>query len=184
MKTLHMIAASLSLVLPLAAHADRMPAPTNTPPAFQAECASCHVAFPPSLLTAPDWKRVMGALDKHYGDNASLDEPTRKAIEDFLVRNAGGSKLGAGGTATAGSAATMGTATAGSAASTGTAGEPPRLTASTWFTRKHHEVPRTMWKDAKVKSPANCAACHTKAAAGSYREREIVMPDGRPWEDD
>jgi hypothetical protein len=38
------------------------------------------------------------------------------------------------------------------------------------------------WTHAKVKSPANCLACHTKAAEGSYREREIVMPDGKKWE--
>jgi mono/diheme cytochrome c family protein len=43
-------------------------------------------------------------------------------------------------------------------------------------------VPQADWHDAKVKSPANCAACHTRAAEGSYREREIVMPNGKKWE--
>ncbi len=61
--------------------------------------------------------------------------------------------------------------------------EPPRLTTTPWFKRKHHEVPAKDWQDDKVRSPANCAACHTRAAAGSYREREIVMPNGRRWEE-
>lgn len=152
----------MAAFLPFVAHADKLRLPADAPPAFQAECASCHVAFPPQLMAAPDWQRVMGTLDKHYGDNASLDEQTRQAIEDFLVRNAGSAKLGAGKAA---------------------AGEPPRLTATAWFVRKHHEVPRADWTHAKVKSPANCTACHTKAAQGSYREREIVMPDGKKWED-
>lgn len=153
------IAAALALSLSCAAYADKMPALADAPPAFKAECASCHIAFPPSLLAADDWKRVMATLDKHYGDNASLDEKTRKAIEDFLVRNAGSTwKVGAGGTA-------------------------PRLTETSWFKREHHEVAAADWRNAKVKSPANCAACHTRAAEGSYREREIVMPGGGRRED-
>ncbi len=144
--------------------ADKLRLPVDAPPAFQAECASCHVAFPPQLLTGEDWRRVMASLDKHYGDNASLDEPTRRTIQDFLVRNAGSpSKVGAGGTARP--------------------GEPPRLTETSWFQRKHREVSRSDWSHPKVKTPANCAACHTQAAQGSYREREIVMPSGRRWED-
>ena len=147
-----------------ATYADKLPLPANAPPAFQAECASCHLAFPPQLMVAEDWRRVMATLDKHYGDNASLDEKTRRVIEDFLVRNAGSErKVGAG-------------RTAGGA-------ELPRMTTSAWFKRKHHEVSKADWAHAKVKTPANCTACHTKAAEGSYREREIVMPNGRKWED-
>lgn len=160
-----LLAALLSLLLPLAAHADTLRPSAAAPPAFQAECASCHLAFPPQLLTAEDWRRVMAALDKHYGDNASLDDKTQRVIADFLVKNAGSAgKLGAGGTAA-------------------TANGLPRLTATAWFKRKHREVPQADWRHARVKHPANCAACHGKAAEGSYREREIVMPDGRRWED-
>ncbi|WP_126446051.1 diheme cytochrome c [Sulfuricystis multivorans] len=145
--------------------ADKHGLPADAPPAYQAECASCHVAYPPRLLTADDWRRVMASLDKHYGDNASLDEPTRRAIEGFLIRNAGSpSKVGARKTASASAL--------------------PRLTATPWFERKHREVSRRDWAHPKVKTPANCAACHTQAAQGSYREREIVMPSGRRWEGD
>lgn len=169
-----------ALSLPFAARADRLPLPADAPPAFKAECASCHLAFPPALLTADDWKRVMAALDKHYGDNASLDDKTRQTIEDFLVRYAGkDAKVGAGKDARVGA----GKDTRVGAGGTAQHGEPPRLTATAWFKRKHHEVSEADWRHAKVKSAANCAACHTRAAAGSYREREIVMPDGRKWED-
>jgi hypothetical protein len=44
-----------ALVLPLLAHADkegRMPA--DAPPAYQAECGSCHLAFPAGLMSAND----------------------------------------------------------------------------------------------------------------------------------
>lgn len=162
MKT-HLAILAVAL-LPLAAQADKLPLPADAPPAFQAECASCHLAFPPQLLTADDWRQTMARLDKHYGDDARLDEKTRRLLENFLTKNAGSAwKLGAGGTAGG--------------------KEPPRLTTTPWFKRKHREVPGADWTHAKVKSPANCAACHPRAAAGSYREREIVMPNGRRWED-
>jgi hypothetical protein len=164
MKLIRRLATVAALSLPFAAHADRMPIPADAPPAFKGECASCHLAFPPALLGADDWKRVMASLDKHYGDNASLDDKARQAIEDFLVRHAGNpGKVGAGATA-------------------GPTAEPPRLTATSWFKRKHHEVAAADWRHAKVKSPANCGACHTRATESSFREREIVMPDGRRWE--
>ncbi|MDP1652608.1 MAG: cytochrome C [Rhodocyclaceae bacterium] len=153
----------IACLFPLVAHADNLRLPVNTPPTFQAECGSCHVAFPPQLLVAEDWRRVMRSLDKHYGDNASLDEKTRQTLEDFHVRNAGGRKVGAGRTAPA--------------------GELPRLTQTDWFLHEHRKVARADWTHVKVKTPANCVACHTRAVEGSYREREIVMPNGKRWED-
>ena len=143
------------------AHADRMPALTDAPPSFKAECGSCHVAFPPALLVADDWRRVMASLDKHYGDNASLDDRTRQTLTDFLVRNAGGS---------------------GRSRISAAAGDPPRLTRTAWFERKHDEVPAAVWKDKRIGSAANCASCHSRAEQGSYREREIVLPGGQRWE--
>jgi hypothetical protein len=143
-----------------AALADRMPTPVNEPKSFRVECGSCHLPFPPSLLTATDWQKVMAGLEKHYGDDASLDNTARKQIEDFLVRNAGTERRLSG------------------------AGDPPRLTASAWFKREHDEVPSSIWRDPKVKSAANCSACHSRADQGSFREREIVMPGGRRHHDD
>ena len=180
----------LILLFPFAAHADDLRQLRDAPPAFQAECGSCHVAFPPQLMIADDWRRVMRSLDKHYGDNASLDEKTRLILEDFHVRNAGGRKVGAGPSQAdappvGGSEPNLRARGANSVGAGGTAhaGEPPRLTQTDWFQREHRKVSAADWKDAKVKTPANCAACHTKAAEGSYREREIVMPDGRRWKD-
>lgn len=183
----------LVLLLPFAvpsAIADKLRLPVDAPPAFQAECASCHVAFPPSLLTADDWKRVMRSLDKHYGDNASLDEKARLILEGFHVRNAGGAKVGAGPSQAdappvGGSEPNLRARGANSVGADRTAdkAELPRITKTAWFVREHHEVRQADWTHVKVKTPANCAACHTKAAEGSYREREIVMPNGRKWED-
>jgi mono/diheme cytochrome c family protein len=150
---LTILLAGAALALLPAAQADSLPVPADAPPSFQAECGGCHLPFPPALLTAPDWKRVMATLDKHYGDNASLDEKTRRELEAFLLRNAATRSRMVG------------------------EGDPPRLTRTEWFQREHRKVPATAWRDARVNSPANCAACHTRAEQGSYREGEIVVPN-------
>jgi cytochrome c553 len=161
MKRLAALAATLFAALPV--RADRLPTPADAPPAYKAECGSCHLAFPPALLAAADWRQVMAGLDRHYGDNAALDDKTRRTLEDFLVRNAGSGRRTEG------------------AARTGVS---PRLTLTGWFRHKHDEVPVAVWKDQRVGSAANCAACHSRAEAGSYREREIRMPGGYRHERD
>jgi hypothetical protein len=132
---------------------------------YAQECASCHTAYPPGMLPARSWERVMNGLDKHFGTDASLDAATVKQLSGWLQANAGSYKR--------------------------VAEEPPqdRITRSAWFVRKHREVDPTVWKAASVKSAANCAACHTQADQGNFNERSIRMPAGltprqqRAWND-
>lgn len=123
-----------------------------THPAYQEECGSCHVAFPPRLLAAPDWRRLMQRLGKHFGSDASVSPALARDIGAFLEANAG----------------REGRSTASSAA--------PRITETSWFVHEHGEVAPGTFKRPAVKSAANCGACHTRAGEGSYREREIRVP--------
>ena len=119
---------------------------------WQAECGSCHVAFPPRLLPAESWRAVMSGLDKHFGSDASLDAADAREIGAFLEKHASTRKPES-------------------------AVKPLlRITETRWFIREHDEVPERVWKNVLVKSPANCAACHTKAENGDYRERNIKVP--------
>ena len=155
-----LLIACAGLALSIPARADRLPVPADAPPSFKAECGSCHLPFPPALLTAPDGKRVTAKLHRHYGDNATLDEKTRREIEDFLLRHAATKSRMAG------------------------AGDPPRLTQTAWFRREHRKVPDPLWRDARVKGAANCAACHGRAEQGSFRGRELALPELRKRERD
>ncbi|CUB06380.1 MULTISPECIES: diheme cytochrome c [Tepidiphilus] len=128
-------------------------------PLYRQECGSCHVPFPPSLLSAEDWRKVMGDLAHHYGDDASLSPQTAQELTDFLVQHAGDARRTQG------------------------AGDPPRITQTRWFQKEHDEVPAAAWRDPRVKSPANCGACHKRAEEGSYREREIDIPGYGPYKD-
>lgn len=157
MKILVSIVATL-LGVPVLADDIRLPA--RTPAAYKTECGSCHVAYPPALLGRGNWKKIMTGLDRHFGSDASLDDKTRAGIEKFLGDNAG-RRSGASSAAE------------------------PRITTTHWFQREHREVPDTVWKDARVKSPANCSACHKGAEQGRYGERELQVPGmGRHREKD
>jgi hypothetical protein len=123
-------------------------------PLYVTECSSCHLAFPPGMLPAASWQRLMGGLAKHFGTDASLDAASTRTLGAWLVANAGTYRR--------------------------VSEEPPqdRITQSAWFLRKHREgeVPAGVWKRASVGSPANCAACHTGSAQGNFNENEIRIP--------
>jgi hypothetical protein len=102
---------------------------------WRKECGACHIPFPPRLLAVDDWLVIMAELDRHYGSDASLDAKTRDEIAAFLERNAGPAKA------------------------FGSREETPRITTADWFVRKHRGAIRMLMKG-KVKSLAECAACH------------------------
>ncbi len=136
------------LALPAAADESRMPAQVNA--AWKEECGSCHVAYPPSLLSAANWRQMMGGLERHFGANAQLDAKARGEILAFLEANAARKQTK--------QSASL------------------RITETPWFAKEHDEVPPALWKDARVKSAANCGACHREAERGDYSERNIVLP--------
>lgn len=79
----------LGLLATLNAWADgarRMPA--AVPPAYTQECAACHTAYPPALLPARSWQRIMSGLDRHYGTDASLDAATVQQLSQWLQTHA------------------------------------------------------------------------------------------------
>jgi hypothetical protein len=142
--------ASMALVAHEAMAGGNFTTPRNE--RWQAECGSCHIAYPPQLLPAQTWKRVMSGLDKHFGTDASLDAATAAEIGAYLERYSGSGRRAQA------------------------APDSLRITQSAWFVHEHDEVPAAAWKHPAVKSPANCAACHSTAEHGDFRERNIRIP--------
>jgi hypothetical protein len=68
------------------AAADDVRVPPN--PAYKAECGSCHVAYPPQLLSAASWRQLMAGLDEHFGSDASLEPALGKELGEFLAAHA------------------------------------------------------------------------------------------------
>ncbi|MGV8933531.1 MAG: diheme cytochrome c [Gallionellaceae bacterium] len=140
------------------AYADggKLSVPNN--PKWKEECGSCHIAYPPQLLSGENWKSLMDGLEKHFGANASLDAKDNKEILVFLQRYAGSGDRR--------SASSL------------------RITDTSWFTREHRKVSSNTWASAAVKSRSNCTACHVNAERGDWSEHGIRIPGGQGFKDD
>jgi mono/diheme cytochrome c family protein len=144
--------ATFGLAAAALADDDRRATRVPLAPKYQQECAACHLAYPPGLLPAASWQRIVNNLPHHYGTDASLDASTAKELSAWLTANAGAGKRARE--------------------------QPPedRITRSSWFVREHDELPAATWKLPAVKSAANCAACHTQAPQGDFNEHTVRIP--------
>ena len=120
---------------------------------WRAECGACHIAYPPSLLSAEQWRTHMASLKRHFGSDASVDAAAAVEIGAFLERSAGRDRGNASATS-----------------------EPPRITRTNWFVKEHRDVRATDWTSVAVKSAANCGACHQGADHGSFDEHAVRIP--------
>lgn len=121
--------------------------------AYAAECGSCHTAYPPTMLPGRSWRALMGGLGDHFGQNAEVDEATRKTLEAFLVEHAGRDVPGP---------------------------TPLRITQLRWWVREHDEIPAAVYQRKAITSPANCGACHPGANEGAFGEHQVRIPRDAP----
>ncbi len=149
MRTTDLAALMAALILPLSGCAVSL----TTPPSYRTECGSCHVPYPPNLLSAGGWREIMGSLPTHFGENVRAEESVRYQIERYLANQAGSSDY-----------------------RFGSQSDPPRLTNTHWFRRTHGEV-KTYLANPKVGSSANCMACHPHADIEEYAIEDVVLPE-------
>jgi hypothetical protein len=120
-------------------------------PVYVKECGSCHLAYPPRLLSAASWRRVMAGLDRHFGQDAELEPAERDALERWLVERAAGNR--------------------------GASAEAPiRITDRPWFLHEHDDVPRGAVARPSIRTMANCAACHPGAGSWDFDEDRAKIP--------
>jgi len=136
------------------------PQEKSTVALYQKECGSCHMAYQPQFLPKRSWDKMMNTLDNHFGTDATLDPSDHKTIQNYLAAHASKNDR---------MSDTKGAVVL-------------RISETPYFVREHREVTKKMVTQPSVKSFANCNACHTQAANGSYREREIRIPNYGSWE--
>lgn len=131
---------------------------------YRAECGSCHMAYPPSLLPAAAWENIMSALDDHFGDNAELPAAAAARIREHLLANsAQPNKRFRRDSHT---------------------GTTPRITELPYIRRQHAGIPaRLIQGNPDVGSLSNCQACHRRAEAGSFDEHSVNIPGYGRWDD-
>ncbi len=141
-----------------------------TSPIYKEECSSCHMAYPPGLLPARSWKKIMAGLESHFGDNAELEPDTFKSISEFLLSNS------ADDSNYRRSRKIM--------RSLSDKDAPIRISETPYIINKHDEIPDKLIKyNKKVNSLSNCSACHNKAEQGLFSEHGVNIPGYGRWDD-
>jgi cytochrome b len=130
-------------------------------PTYQQECGACHYALNPSLLPAASWAALMASLGEHFGEDASLDDPTSRQLAAWLVGNA---------------AETFDTESANRFRVVAPE-EPYRVSSTPYWVRKHASVPPEVFRRRSVQSKVNCQACHRDAESGRFDDQAIAIPE-------
>ncbi len=132
---------------------------------FVEECGSCHTLYPPHLLPAKSWKELMKkeALANHFGDDASLDEETRREIEKFLVKNSAKISTKEASVYILDSLKDKNHIIA--------------ITKTPYWEKRHKEIKKEVFESSKVRSKANCKACHQDIEKGLIEDYQIKAPE-------
>jgi hypothetical protein len=125
---------------------------------YREECGACHMAYPPGLLPAQSWERLMATLGDHFGENVELPEGKRISILNYLLNSAAGRVNYA----------------VSNNMIRNVQGTPLRITELPYFLHEHEEIPKRFVMDnPQIRSFSNCGACHENADKGSFNEHEI-----------
>ncbi len=128
--------------------------------AYSDNCGDCHHAHHPSLRTADMWERIIGGLEDHFGEDATVGKKTEKEILAFLKAN---------------SAEFFDTEAAVRLGRAKT--KDLRISSASWWKMRHRNIPQKVFASAEVGSPANCNACHRDAATGRFDDANIHIPE-------
>ena len=124
------------------------------------ECGDCHMVFPPHRLPQNSWRKIIGDLENHFGENAALDADTGKHIEDYLVANAMDTKASVPVKMRLAAWKKRGIV------------DPVRITELPEWTRHHtaKEKYKRMTADVGYTRGSNCIKCHKGAEKGYFEE--------------
>jgi diheme cytochrome c len=128
------------------------------------ECGACHFAYLPGLMPARDWEAVMTTLDKHFGENVQLPEPTRAALLRYLTENAADRSPYHGSQWLNDNIPASHTTR--------------RITAIPYVAFKHTVVKEAISRNfaIAVRKLTNCQQCHTEIENGSIGIHELYIP--------
>jgi hypothetical protein len=108
------------------------------------ECGACHMVYPPALLPARSWAQIIGHLDQHFGEDASLPDKTALAVLTYYTVNAGDGRR-ANGWFMRG---------------VRTSDVPARITQMPFWRGIHGRFPISAFTRPQVKMRGNCIGCH------------------------
>jgi cytochrome b len=130
------------------------------PEAWRSECASCHLAYPPELLPARSWLRMLGEQGRHFGEDLGLSDDTLEALRGAAAQAESGSRWAG--------VALRASVPAGQA--------PQRITETAFWQARHHRVEPGRFKSEAVTGRHDCEACHRDALSAIFSPRQFRNP--------
>jgi len=127
-------------------------------PLFVNECASCHTLYPPTLLAKESWLALMGDLSNHFGDDASLDPSDHQTILAYLLAH---------------SAETSTQEMSVKIVQSLQKRDMIAITQTPFWKKRHKNIASDVFTSDKVKSRANCKACHSDVEQGIIEDNAI-----------
>ena len=127
-------------------------------PLFVNECASCHTLYPPSFLPKQSWTNLMGNLSNHFGDDASLEPADNLSILTYLLNH---------------SAESSKQEMSVKMMQTLQNRDIIAITQTPFWKRTHRHIPIEVFKNDRIKSRANCKACHSDVEQGTIEDNAI-----------
>ncbi len=125
------------------------------------ECGACHFPYQPALLPQRSWKKILGNLEDHYGDDASLDKETLDKIKAYVF---------------ASSAETTRNEISSKILRRERGATPLRISETRFFKKEHRKIKPSVIRRESIGSFSNCIACHRSAGRGVYEEDFIRIP--------
>ena len=130
-------------------------------PLFERECGECHNLYPPFLLPSKSWKRVMGKLDNHFGEEiteANITKSEQASILEFLTQNAAETSTREVSVKVMNSLGER---------------RPKAFTKTPYWRETHKNIPLSVYKTKEVKDKSNCVACHKDFEEGNLDDMNI-----------
>ncbi len=116
------------------------------------------LCIPPNILPEKSWKLLMSDLENHFGDDASLSEEDTKNILDFLLENSAEKSTKEVSVKVLNSIGNK---------------DIIAITQTSFWKKEHKDIPKELFKNEKIKSKANCKACHTDIEKGLIEDDKI-----------
>lgn len=123
---------------------------------YKKECGSCHIAYAPYLLPQKAWANLMSDLENHFGDDASLETAEFQSIFAFLEAH---------------SMQKYDTKFRANLAKEND--DEIAISKYKFYEKAHQNLPNALFDDERIKSRANCEACHERAELGFFGKSEV-----------
>lgn len=135
---------------------------------YEKECGSCHFAYPAGLLPSSSWNKMMSNLDKHFGDDATVDEKTFQTLVSYLNENS--------------AEKSMNYKRSRKIVENLNGTIPDSISKMPYMKKKHEDIKEYLITQKEVKGMFNCTACHQNAKKGIFSDDDVNIPNYGKWE--